>query len=391
MSGRRPDRRIYAALAVVGGLFAAGVLPALGGSALGITEPRPPAPAVAATVVPVADVAPTGDATPEYPEGPTDTDRVVGDARIAEGSGLTPSLVSPGVLWTLEDSDNPTRLFGIGQDGATAGVLTLRGTRNVDWEAVAAVRDSSRRPLIAIGDIGDNTASRRELAVILVREPSQLGNRQLRPAQTLRLRYPSGAVDAEALLADPRTNRLYIATKGLAGGALYAVPEAAWPGAGTAPGGVWTLEKVADLQMSMVTDGAFLPDGRMVLRSYSSIAVFPAPAGATGVLRPVARAPIPGQELGEGLAVVNAGQAVLLGSEGQRQPILRVPVPGAPGSPAASEPAAGAEVTTEARSAPVAENRSTASSALRSIVVPALIGGFVLLALIFVVVLLVIR
>ena len=388
MSARRPDRRILGAVAVVGALLVAGVLPALGSNALGITAP--PAPAPTATTAPAATEAPTGDATPTYPEGPTAVDRQVRDARLAEASGLTPSLVHPGVLWTHEDSDNPARLFGIGQDGATAALLTLRGTRNVDWEAVAAVRDSSRRPVLAVGDIGDNRLERGEVAVVLVREPSALGTRSVKPAEVLRLRYPGGAVDAEALLADPRTNRLYIATKGLAAGALYAVPEAAWPGDGTPPGGVWTMEKVADLQMSMVTDGAFLPDGRMVLRGYGSITVFPPPPGTPGVLRPLSRAPVAGQEQGEGLAVVNEGTSLLLGSEGAQQAILRVPVPGAPGSPAPSG-AVDSSTTPEPRSAPVSENRSSVSSALGSIVVPALIGGFVLLALIFVVVLVVIR
>ena len=46
------------------------------------------------------------------------------------------------------------------------------------------------------------------------------------PRARYRLRYADGPHDAEALLDDPRSDRLYVATKEAAGGGLYRAP--AW-------------------------------------------------------------------------------------------------------------------------------------------------------------------
>ena len=152
------------------------------------------------------------------------------------------------------------------------------------------------------------------------------------------MRYPGGPVDAEALLADPRTGRLFIVTKLLLGAEIYAVPAKAGPGPliGSVAGGsdkVWTLERFGSAESSLVTDGAFLPDGRVLLRSYGGLTLLAPPAGASEAvarMTVLGASRVPDQKQGEGLAVVDAGRTALLGSEGAGQAILRVPVPRVP-------------------------------------------------------------
>ena len=110
--------------------------------------------------------------------------------------------------------------------------------------------------------------------------------------------YPDGAHDAETLLADPATGRLYVATKWVLGGTLYAAPETPRP---RRPN---RLEPVGDV-LPIATDGAFFPDGQhLVIRNYSVAAVYAFPS-----LEKVGTFPLPAQAQGEGIAVDGAGHA----------------------------------------------------------------------------------
>jgi hypothetical protein len=72
----------------------------------------------------------------------------------------------------------------------------------------------------------------------------------------------------------------------------------------------------------LVTDGAFLPDGRaFVLRDYQEAFVYAAPG------RRVATFPLPIQYQGESVAVSADGRSVLAGSEGSASEVWRVPLP----------------------------------------------------------------
>lgn len=269
------------------------------------------------------------------PEGGT-VERTIKDGRIVESSGLARSLRHPGVLWTHNDSGNAARIYAIGPGGRTTATLTLRAEPNVDWEAVASLRVPTGGPagtgqaVIAVGDIGDNAARRSTIRIAVLPEPRRLRTRSVTPSRVLRLRYPDGPRDAEALLADPRDGRLYVVTKALFGSELYAVPERIWPGTqGGRESRVTTLSRVARTTAGLVTDGTFLPDGRMLLRSYGRIHVLDRPESARdGRIRTIAEATLPEQEQGESIALGGDGREALVGSEGRRQPILRVPVPG---------------------------------------------------------------
>ena len=145
------------------------------------------------------------------------------DQRIYESSGLALSRRHRAVLWTHNDSGGDPALYAVGPDGRTVATLTLAGAEARDWEAMAAGRDDRGRPALFVGDIGDNNGVWPEVAVYRVAEPAELRDATV-PAARYRLRYADGPHDAEALLVDPRSNRLYVATKEVAGGGLYRAP-----------------------------------------------------------------------------------------------------------------------------------------------------------------------
>jgi hypothetical protein len=316
-------------------------------------------------------------------ESPPQVDRIVADPRITEASGLASSVRHAGVVWTHQDSGHPAQVFAVDTRGTTAAVVSLRGVQPTDWESMAITRDSGGRWMLAMGDIGDNNARRSEVEVLLVREPTVLRNVRLRVQRTLRLRYPDGAADAETLVADPRTQRLYVVTKGLLGGDVYAVPPQAWPGGSdaSAQSRVWPLQRVAHVDMSLVTDGAFLPDGRLVLRNYGSMTVYQDPATADGTMVPQSTMVLPEEPQGESVALGPGGRSLLVGSEGERQPLMRLTLPAVVAS-VSGEPVetTSARDVAAARPASATEGGDTALPSFLLLVVGA---GVVLLLLIF--------
>jgi hypothetical protein len=256
------------------------------------------------------------------------------DPRIVESSGLAVSGRHGAVIWTHNDSGDAARLFAVGGDGRTLAELRLAGAAARDWEALAAGRDDRGRPALFVGDIGDNQATREEMAVYRVTEPAALGDATV-PARRYRLRYADGPRDAEALLVDPRSNRLYVASKEAAGGGLYQAP------ARLRTDRVNLLRRVAEVP-PVVTDGGFFPDGRgFVLRDYQAAHVFAAPDRLVGSF------PLPLQVQGESIAVWFDGGSVLSGSEGPASDIWRVPVPASalPAPPPTTRPPVAAPPT----------------------------------------------
>ncbi|MBT0767494.1 hypothetical protein KIH74_01075 [Kineosporia sp. J2-2] len=257
----------------------------------------------------------------------TRTDRVIQDDRIAESSGLAPSLLHDDVLWTHNDSGNPNQIYALAGDGSTAATVTIAGEDARDWEAIASF-ELDGTALLAIADIGDNDAKHDSVRIAIVPEPRALADTTITPQRVLRLTYPGGARDAETLLADPRTGRLYVVSKTLFGSEVYAVPQALWPGRTTGTSRLTEMTDVGRTGAGLVTDGAFTPDGNIVLRGYGSLSVIAGPDRADGgQLETLASKALPDQEQGESIAVVDDGAYALVGSEGENSPILRVKLP----------------------------------------------------------------
>lgn len=303
------------------------------------------------------------------PGGPV----MVQDKRISESSGLVASPTHPGLVWTVNDSGDAAIVYGVRlRTGRTVARLRLAGAQARDWEAMTGARGADGRGLLWIGDIGDNRAVRDSVLLHLVVEPravtSQTVSSHTVSPVSVRVRYPDGPHNAETLIWTP-DGRLLLVTKDVLSGVIYQVPPVAVRSAlaGRSTPGPALAVRLGSIAM-LVTDGAALPDGRIILRDYDGAAIYPNPR-AGGTLSALRRLVLPAQPQGETLAVVDDGAAVLVGSEGVRQLLHRVPLPAkstpstpsdarspspspvAPGPKARAEPAPGEPVT---RLAPLA-------------------------------------
>jgi hypothetical protein len=240
--------------------------------------------------------------TPQAPHG-TEVLRF-DDPAIVEASDL---VVDRGLFVTTNDSGDTGRVFVVDRRGRTVGV-THWPDAPTDVEALAPAGPGA----VWVGDIGDNLGRRPD--VTITRVPVGRGDRTVHPV-SYRLSYPGGARDAETLVRDPRTGRLYVASKDVFGGTLYEVPRR------LSPDRVNPLKRIGRV-LPLATDGAFLPDGRhLMVRGYGSATVYAWPS-----LQPVASFDLPAQPQGEGIAVAADG-SVYLSSEGARSAVLRVALP----------------------------------------------------------------
>lgn len=265
---------------------------------------------------PAATAAPAGPDEVAEADAEDGLDRRLLDPRITESSGLARSGYDDRLLWTHNDTGHGPELFLVGRDGRTQAMVTLGDATAVDWEALSRYKDREGTPWLAVGDIGDNTRTRSEIAVHVLREPRVTEDTTVPPSEvtTYRFRYEAGRHDAEALLVHPWTGRLYVVTKSYYGGRVYEAPEE------LSTQEVNVLRPVAAAPRT-VTDGAFLFDGRMVLRDYHSAHVSEGPGTPASVV------PLPPTSQGESLAPLPGNAGILVGSEGWSSPVYRVRLP----------------------------------------------------------------
>ena len=83
----------------------------------------------------------------------------VDDPELAEASGLASSLLTPGILYTHNDSGGAPTVYTLNRRGLVPARIKLKGVTNRDWEDIAVARDPrTQKPCVYVGDIGDNNA-----------------------------------------------------------------------------------------------------------------------------------------------------------------------------------------------------------------------------------------
>ena len=281
------------------------------------------------------------------------------DPEIVEASGL---VAGSRYFVTVNDSGDTGRIFVV--DPATGDTVGQAGWGEAsDVEAVAPMPNGD----VLVGDIGDNGADRKDVEILEV--PVGVGETDVDPVE-YSLRYPGGPRDAETLMVHPKTGQIFVISKAVFGGTLYAAPKDLDPDQAN------ELDELGPV-LGLATDGSFFPDGRhFIVRDYGSAAIYSYPD-----VQEVADFELPAQRQGEAISVAKDG-SVFVTSEGQNADVLRVKLPKAakqalapPSPPAEPEKTQGADPANEAGS----EGKAADAAEDDGLSVPWLVGGLVAL------------
>jgi len=268
--------------------------------------------------------------------------------RLVESSGVAVSRAYPGLLWTHNDSGDGPYLYATDLRGTNRGALLVPGADAIDWEDMSLGPCPVAFPLhprpppvnaatcIYLADTGDNLEFRPFVTIYAIPEPppperaSDTSGTTRAPA-VLRLRYPDGAHDVEAVYVSPRDTAVYLVSKGATRGSairVYRVDRSAWRTTDTTSDiVVATLVQTLDIHPNseagrVVTAGAIREDGRLVaLRTYSEIYLFY--PGVGGRLLPARERAcnIAGIEVGgEAIDFLDASTFVLTSEAGRSRP-----------------------------------------------------------------------
>jgi hypothetical protein len=294
------------------------------------------------------------------------------DPRLVEISGITWSRRHPGVYWVHNDSGRGPYLFAI--DGTTCRTLARIRIGNIgarDIEAIATGSDPSGRPVLWVGDIGDNRDSWPSVRLHAVVEPSRLVDQQV-DAVTYRFTYSDIPHNAEAIIAAPERAQVWVVSKQLAAGTVWQIPlSKSKVTRGVAVGDVGGL----------VTDAAMSRDGtRYVIRDYLSASLYDAPVSARSLTHGT-RIALPFERQGEAVTFAPDDAALLVAGE-RENTLWWVPL-GAAASPSATpSPSAAASGPTGAdpaasTPAPGPLPGSDTSNLALGVAVAALVGAVV--------------
>jgi hypothetical protein len=248
-----------------------------------------------------------GTSVAQTASAPT-VDRYLVDSRIVESSGLETARHYSNILYTHNDSGDIARFFAVGADGLTKALFTLQGAGARDWEDMSAGPGAS----LWFADIGDNNRLRTYVSVFRVPEPTKLVSANV-PWTRFDFRYADGlSHNAEALLVNPVTGVLYIATKQSTGAAMYRAPLP------LKASGYNQLTRIANAP-PVVTGGDFSQDAQQFVLRTSAVAHVYRDIGGSASAVPL---PIGG----ESVAFTRDNAALLVGKEGSNSPVWRVPL-----------------------------------------------------------------
>jgi hypothetical protein len=261
------------------------------------------------------------------------------DTAINESSGLAASSRSNEYFFTHNDSGDKARFFAVDRRGRTLATFRVPGADNEDWEDMARGRDAAGRPVLLFGDIGDNHRERDDLCIYQVPEPEVDRNRTGVKADTERpirfdIRYADGPHDAETLLCDLATGRIFVVTKSLRSSGVYAskgrlranapnvLTKVSWVRFMSLPA---TTAALSDqLGRLLATGGDISPDGdRVVVRTYTDAyewKITGSDVAAAFRAKPT-RLPLPHSPQGEAAAYRTDGESILFSSEKRNAPV----------------------------------------------------------------------
>ncbi len=258
---------------------------------------------------------------------------------LVESSGAAMSATQPGVLFSINDSGNEAVLYAVDTLGADRGTWRVKGSSDVDWEAVAVGRcaDGSAPRCVYIGDTGDNDDAHPNRAIYRVTEPQARDStfHGEVTAQRITYTYPDQRHDVEAMYVAPSGDIFLITKRPLPARDRHLRPALVF----RIPGSAWSEKQpiVAQLVDSLslvpgsaplrtITDAALSRDGRhLAVRTYSQVYIY-AIDSATGRVDHGAQASrcdivSLGEPQGEGITWADDAGRLVFSSEGHDAPL----------------------------------------------------------------------
>jgi hypothetical protein len=271
--------------------------------------------------------------------GPPTSITTIKNESVTESSGLVASRTLPGAYWTHNDSGDGPFIYAFNTRGEALATYRVTGANARDWEDISiGPGPQPNRTYLYIGDIGDNGEKRSDIVVYRVAEPdlktTNKGSTKSRPlttepAEAIRLKYPDGNHDAEALLVHPTTGKIYIVTK-----VAFRNPTVYEAAAPFATGPTITMKRINEVHIpslfgGAITGGSVSPDGRRVaLCDYFQGYELVLPASSSN-FDDIWKEKMTGfdlgkREQGESIAYRLDGNALLATSEGKQFDLLQV-------------------------------------------------------------------
>jgi len=255
-----------------------------------------------------------------------------------EVSGLAASHAHDDVLWAIEDSGNPARLYAISRRGRVLARYKVEGAKNLDWEDLASF-DLRGKHYLLVADTGDNGGLRRDFLLHVFEEPKALKDGSLKPAWTIRARWADGPRDCEAVAVDATAGKVLLVSKKRKPPELFVLPLADPHGEWREARRIGRLASVpeadADLQRSdprlaklspLVTAADISPDGRMLaVLTYGSVLFYrrqPDQDWSEAVARPPEAHDVPLIPQAEALAWSKAGGGLYASGEFSPAPLF---------------------------------------------------------------------
>jgi hypothetical protein len=270
----------------------------------------------------------TGNSSLEYT-----APKVVGTIKtdeINESSGLVQSRCQSDVFWTHNDSGDAAFIYALNEKGEKLGTWKVADAQNKDWEDIAAIKDTSGKCFLYIGDIGNNDEDKKELTIYKVAEPnvsdSDKDSSKQNPASTesaeaINFSYPDRPHNAETLMIHPVTGEIYVLTK-----------EPSRPSEVFKIGA--KTEKIADITVpavpyGLLTGGEISPDGkRVIICDYVAGYELKLPENAANFDEIWKQTPnrieLGDRKQGESIGYSADGTKIYAGSEKKNSPIIRI-------------------------------------------------------------------
>jgi hypothetical protein len=230
---------------------------------------------------------------------------------IDESSSLVVSSTHPGLVYTANDSGDSATVYVLDdRTGELVGSTSIEGVDPLDIEAMTL--DGSGGLIVA--DIGDNNAERSHTTVYRIDEPD-VGTHTV-SAEAVRVTYAKGPRNAEAVLYNPDSGRLYIVSKELSAAHVYRSAPSFFDRQHAVMHAVAPAPAIA-------TDAALLPGGDVaVIRTYFSAYFYTFPGW-----HELGQRSLPNQRQGESIAALRRPGLLWIGSEGEHSRVIEVKVP----------------------------------------------------------------